>query len=146
MPFRKRKDVDLYLYADPCQHFAYDLRLQLPSLRSNDFNFEFGFTATNAKVPFKVQGRTVRLKNDITFRFNFTIRDTRTVQRKIDEINTVTSGNLNIQLRPTVSYVLNQKLNLQVYFERNVNEPRVSNSFKRSNTGFGVQVRFSLSD
>ncbi len=119
---------------------------QVTEQRSSDFSFEFGLTKNNFKVPFRIQGRTVRLKNDLTFRFNFTLRNSKTVQRKIAEINTVTSGNFNIQFRPTLSYVLNQRLNIQVYFERNVNEPRVSNSFKRSNTGFGTQVRFSLSD
>ncbi len=74
----------------------------------------------------------------------FTVRDTKTVQRKIDDVSTVTNGNINYQFRPTMSYVMNNKLNLTMYFERNINQPKVSNSFNRATTAFGFQLRFSL--
>ncbi len=118
---------------------------QVTELRSSDISFDIGFTKDKFKLPFKVQGRTVTLENDIQFRMSFTIRDTKTIQRKIEETNAITNGNLNFQLRPTVSYVLNQKLNLTMYFERNINEPRLTNSYRRTSSAFGVQLRFSLS-
>jgi len=117
---------------------------QITEVKSKDVGFDFGYTTSNFTLPFRVQGRTVSLKNDLTFRMNFSIRDTRTVQRRIEEGSTITNGNVNFQLRPNISYVLNQRLNLQVYFERNLNEPKVTNSFKRATTSFGVQIRFSL--
>jgi len=117
---------------------------QITELKSNDLSVDLGFTKANMKLPFKVRGRTVSLNNDLTFKFNFTLRDTKTVQRKIDEVNTVTAGNINFQLRPQISYVLNQRLNLNFYFERNVNTPRVTSSFPRSTTAIGAQIRFSL--
>jgi cell surface protein SprA len=117
---------------------------QVTELNSNDLAFDFGYTKSNMKMPFTYQGQTIVLKNDIQFRLNFSIRDTKTVQRKIEEINTITAGNINFQLRPTVQYMINQRLNVTLYFERNINEPRISNTFKRSTSAFGVQVRFSL--
>jgi len=117
---------------------------QITELNSNDIAVAFGFTKANMKLPFKVQGAVVTLKNDLTFKFNFTLRDTKTVQRKIDEINTITAGNTNFQLRPQLGYVLNERLNLNLYFERNINTPRITSSYPRSTTQFGVQVRFSL--
>jgi cell surface protein SprA len=117
---------------------------QITELKSNDLSVDLGFTKANMKLPFKVRGRTVSLNNDLTFKLNFTLRDTKTVQRKIDEVNTVTAGNINFQLRPQISYVLNQRLNLNFYFERNVNTPRVTSSFPRSTTAIGAQIRFSL--
>ena len=122
---------------------------QVTELNSKDVGLDIGYTKKNFKLPWRVQGRTQTLKNDLTFRMNFTIRDTMTLQRKIDDtdnsdINTVTSGNINLQLRPNISYVLNERLNIQFYFERSINEPRVSNSFRRSTTAFGTQIRFSL--
>jgi hypothetical protein len=44
-----------------------------------------------------------------------------------------------------VSYLINQKLRVQGYVERSVNEPLVTNSFKRSTTRVGVKVLFNLS-
>lgn len=117
---------------------------QVTELRSNDIVFGLGFTKANFKLPFRSQGRVITLKNDLTFRLDFTIRDTETIQRRINELSTVTNGSLNLQLRPNFSYVLNEKLNLQFYFERNINEPKISTSFRRATTRMGVQVRFSL--
>lgn len=117
---------------------------QVTELNSKDVSFELGYTKNNVKLPFRSQGRTIVLKNDVTFRMNVTVGDTKTIQRKIGDLNTVTNGNVNFQLRPNISYVVNQKLTLQGYFERTVNEPQVTNSYPRSTTRFGIQVRFSL--
>jgi cell surface protein SprA len=117
---------------------------QITELSSKDLSFEFGFTKNNMRLPFKSEGRLIVLKNDLTFRMNLTMSDTRTIQRKVDELNVVTNGNINFQLRPNISYVVNQKLNLQLYYEQTVNEPQVSNAYRRSTTRFGLQVRFSL--
>nr|MDQ3392955.1 cell surface protein SprA [Bacteroidota bacterium] len=117
---------------------------QITELNSNDVLLDFGYTKTGMKLPFKIQGETVTLDNDITFRMGLTIRDTKSIQRKIDEVNTITNGNINFQLRPTVNYVVNQKLSVMLYFERTINEPRITNSFRRTTTSFGTQVRFSL--
>ncbi len=117
---------------------------QITELNSSDIAVTFGFTKANMKLPFKVQGAVITLKNDLTFKFNFTLRDTKTTQRKIGEVNTITAGNVNFQLRPQLGYVLSERLNLNLYFERNINTPRITSSYPRSTTQFGVQVRFSL--
>ncbi len=126
----------------------------ITELKSHDMTFSFGFTKAKMKLPFKVDGETLVLNNDVTFKCDFTIRNTRTIQRKLVETdslgsdvrsdNIITSGNINFQLRPTLSYVLNERLNLTAYFERNINEPLISSSFPRRTTAFGIQVRFSL--
>ena len=62
----------------------------------------------------------------------------------IQEATQSTNGNLSVQIRPTVSYVVNQRLTLQAYFQRELNNPRASNAYKRINTAFGIQVGFSI--
>lgn len=126
-----------------------DIALNIPNaqvteLNSKDVTVEIGYTKNNLKLPFKSQGRTIVLKNDVTFRMNATVSDSRTIQRQINDRNEVTNGNVNFQLRPNVSYVVNQKLTVQAYYERTVNTPQVTTSFPRTTTRFGVQVRFSL--
>ena len=117
---------------------------QVTEVKSNDVVLEVGFTKSNFKLPFKSQGRVITLKNDLTFRMNVTVRDTQTIQRKIDDTNTITDGNLNFQLRPNINYVLNEKLNIQFYFERSINEPKISSTYRRTTTRAGFQLRFSL--
>ena len=125
---------------------------QITEIQGKDFVISLGFTKANVKLPFKIQGRTTTLKNDLDFRMDFSLKDTKTIQRKYNDGLTseeeasseIVGGNINFQLRPNVGYSLNNRLMLQFYYEQNINEPRISNSFKRSTNSFGVQVRFSL--
>lgn len=120
--------------------------VQIQELQNKDWVLDVGYSKTNMKLPFRSKGKIITLKNEVTMRCNFTIRDTQTIQRQIGELGKVTSGNVNLQLRPTISYVLNKRLNLQMYFERTLNEPKVSTSFTRKNTAAGVQLRFNLAE
>lgn len=119
--------------------------VQVTEQNSQDFRFDLGYTKAGVKVPFKVQGRQEVLNNDLTIRVSTRIVDTNTVQRKIEGENTLTNGNLNIQIRPSIGYVINQKLNIQFYFDRTINDPKVSTAFRRSSTSFGGQLTFNLS-
>ena len=126
-----------------------DLMLNISNAEVSEQNnkevaFDLGYTKNNLALPFKSQGRTIVLKNDVTFKFTVSITNGKTIQRKIDRPAAVTSGTINYQFRPNISYVVNQKLTLQAYFERTINEAVVSTTSRRANTKFGIQVRFSL--
>lgn len=118
---------------------------QVTEQKSNDFGINIGYTKAGIKIPFKIQGQQKILKNDLQFRMDAKVVDTRQIQRKIDEKSTITNGNLNFQIRPTVSYLINQNLNLTFYFDRTINDPMITTAFKRSSTSFGGQLRFNLS-
>jgi cell surface protein SprA len=117
---------------------------QVTELNNRDWSFELGYTKNNMKLPFRDQGRVLTLKNDVTFKVNVSVNNSLTIQRKIEDTNTITNGNLNLQIRPNVSYVINQKLNLQIYYDRNVNQPHVSNSYPRTTTRFGAKIMYNL--
>ena len=117
---------------------------QVTAQKAGDVTFEYGFTKTDLKLPFKSRGRPVVLKNDLQFRLSFSIKDTKTVQRKIEEENITTNGQLTYRLRPSVNYALNKKLNIEIYYERNSNDPKISTQYKRNTTQIGFKLRFSL--
>lgn len=117
---------------------------QVTEQKSNDFGLTLGYTKAGVKIPFKFQGRQSVLKNDLQFKLDSKVVSTTQIQRKIEEGSTVTSGNLNISIRPTISYLINQNLNLTLYFDRTINDPRVTTAYKRTSTAFGGQLRFNL--
>ncbi len=117
---------------------------QITEVNSKDWSVEFGYIKNNMKMPFRQQGRTITLKNDINFRLNFSITNNVTIQRKIDDVSTITNGNINIQIRPNISYAVNNKLNIQLYVDRNVNDPLVTNSYRRATTRVGTKILFNL--
>ncbi len=118
---------------------------QITEMNGKDWSFEMGFTKNNMRLPFRDQGRIITLKNDVTFKMTMSVTSSETIQRTMDQGSTVTNGNINFQLRPNISYVVNKKLTLQAYVERTTNDPLVSNSYFRATTKAGVKVVFNLS-
>jgi len=117
---------------------------QVTEMRNSDFSIDFGYSKDKLKLPFKYKGNIIVLDNEIEFRLNFIIRNTSTVQRKMDEENIITNGNYNFQLRPNINYTVNNRVNLIIYYDRIINKPIVSNSFPRYSTTFGARLRLSL--
>lgn len=145
---RAQNDMQININYNKGRDLALNLsNAQVTENRTNDITVDIGYTKAKMKLPFniKIKGMGNTLDNDVTMRMAFTLRDTRTVQRKIGEGSIVTAGNMNLQLKPTISYVVNKRSNIQLYFERTINDPRVSNSFRRTSTAFGVQFRYNMS-
>lgn len=129
MDYRKRRDVGLNLS-----------NAQVTEQRNDDITLDVGFTKKDIKVPFSKKV----LKNDVTFRLAFTLRNSRTVQHKLEEGSIATNGNMNLQFKPTIDYDINDRTKLQCYFERSINDPVISNSPKRATTAFGFRLTFNL--
>lgn len=115
---------------------------QVQEMQSNDVVVGIGMIKSGFKIPFT---KLPPLKNELNAKMDFVISDRRIIQRKFEQSSIVTSGNLNLQLRPNITYAISQRLNMMVYFERIINEPKISSSYRTSSTRFGVQLRFTLS-
>jgi cell surface protein SprA len=120
----------------------------ISELINKDWVVTLGATKNNVRIPFKVNGKTVRLKNDMTFTANFTLRDQRATLRKFGDTIAIpgvpTAGQLMLQFRPQIQYAVDKKLSLSLYFERMLNDPYVNTSFRRATTQGGIQIRYSL--
>src|SRR5690606_8030327 len=108
---------------------------QIREENNQDFVFGIGFVKSGVKIPkFLTKGQTKTLKNELNVRLDFTLRDTKGVQRQIEQQATVTTGGLNWQIKPTVTYNLSTRVSLQFYFERTYMNPKISSSYKRTTT------------
>jgi cell surface protein SprA len=119
---------------------------QIAELFNRDVTITLGLTRNNVRIPFRINGEFKKLKNDLQFQCNFTIRDTRAIQRRFDEPPTAIAGNYNFQLRPQLNYTVSKLWSLQLYFDRTFNNPYVLNSFRRATTAGGIQVRFNVAE
>ena len=121
---------------------------QVAEYSSDDFVFNFGFKKNNVKLPLRGRdGKVITLKNDLNLQFNFTIRDIKAIQRRLDGDPQPTQGNYNLQLGPRISYQVNKRVIMNFYIDHLVNTPFVTNfSFPRKTTTGGLNVRFALSD
>ena len=87
----------------------------------------------------------MKLDNDVTFRFDFSLRDDATANSKLDQKTSFgTAGQKVIRIAPSIKYIVNQRVDLTFYYEQNRTIPKISNAFPITNTRAGLQIRISL--
>ncbi len=123
---------------------------QLSEVRSTGYTIALSWRKRGFPLPFKLKlgkGKepTKKLENDIRFQLDFSIRDDVNSNSKLDQANAfATGGQKVITIRPTIDYVLSNRVNIQLYFDQRRVNPYISNSAPSVNTRAGVQVRISL--
>jgi cell surface protein SprA len=116
---------------------------QLAENRSEEFTI--GINWRRKGVPLIRNLFNMKLENDVTFRFDFSLRDDATANSKLDQQTSFgTAGQKVIRIAPSILYFVNQRVQMELYFEQNRNIPKISNSFPITNTRGGVKVRISL--
>ena len=120
---------------------------QLTEMRSNEFVIGTGYRFKS--VPFKVRslatGKTVNLKSDLNVKLDFSIRDNKTILRRIEERdNEISTGTRQISINASADYMISQKLNIRLFFDQTISKPHVSAQIPTSNTNAGISLRFTL--
>ncbi|MGZ8551685.1 MAG: T9SS outer membrane translocon Sov/SprA, partial [Chitinophagaceae bacterium] len=120
---------------------------QLAENRSTEMTFGFNWRKKGLPLlkNLKFGKKGTKLDNDVTFRFDFSVRDDATANSKLDQGQSFgTAGQKVIRIAPSIDYILNNRVSLKLYFEQNRNIPKISNAFPITNTRGGLQVRISL--
>jgi len=86
-----------------------------------------------------------KMSSDLNLRMDLSIRDNIALIRKIeDEVNQLTSGQKITTLKFTADYVLSDRFNMQLFYDRALNKPYISLSYPTTTSNFGVSFSFSL--
>jgi cell surface protein SprA len=122
---------------------------QLSEVHSTEITFGMRWRKRGFPLPFKVKiGKgeaSSKLDNDITFALDFSVRDDVNSNSRLDQSNAfATGGQRVVSIRPTIDYVMSNRVNIQLYFDQRRLNPYVSNSAPSVNTRGGVQIRISL--
>ncbi|MEY3059113.1 MAG: cell surface protein SprA, partial [Bacteroidota bacterium] len=122
---------------------------QLSEVRSTEVTFGMRWRKRGFPLPFRIKfGKkepTGKLENDITFSLDFSIRDDINSNSRLDQANAfATGGQRVVSIRPTIDYVISNRVNIQLYFDQRRLNPYVSNAAPSVNTRAGVQIRISL--
>ena len=120
------------------------LNSQLAQENQNTVVFGFGYKTQNFRFPFGLFNNTI-LKNDLTFKIDFSLRDDKVLIYQADVPGAqVSSGAQNITYRPEIDYVINQRFNLNVFYDSNITRPYTSQSFNTAFTNFGIDLKLLL--
>lgn len=120
---------------------------QLTEVSSEEYILGAGYTFKNVTFPIRFGKNKKKIKSDLNFRVDFSLRDNRTMIRKMEEdLNQATSGQKLISIKVNADYVINQRFNIRLFYNGAINEPVVSTSFPTQNHGAGLSLRFTLAD
>ncbi|MFO8236370.1 MAG: cell surface protein SprA [Bacteroidales bacterium] len=121
---------------------------QITETLSEEYTVSLGYRFENFNLIVDFGGQEQAMDNDLNLKTNFKLRENLTILRKLDEDvdDQITAGQKNIVIGVSADYALSNRFNVKAFFDRNVNEPKISRSYPTANTNFGFSLRFSLSE
>jgi cell surface protein SprA len=118
---------------------------QLTQITNDEIVIGTGYRFDEVQIVLRTGGQQRELKSDLNLRADLSIRDTKTIMRKIvEETHEPIAGQKIFTLKFTADYVLSDRFNLRVFYDRIVNKPFVARTFPTYNTKFGFSLRFTL--
>ncbi len=123
---------------------------QLTEVVSNELVFGAGYRIQDLKFMIRSlggggSGRRQQVRSDLNLKLDFSMRENKTVLRRIDEdLDNVSAGQSIISILASAEYMMNQNLTTRVFFERTSTNPFISNQFRNSSTFGGISLRFTL--
>lgn len=116
---------------------------QITELKGTEITIGTGYRFQNVKFPIKI-GKKQPI-SDINARVEFSLRDNKTIIRKIDQNQTqLTAGQRYIAIKGSADYVLNKQFTIRFYYDRVMTNPYISTSFPTMNQNVGFAVRVNL--
>lgn len=120
------------------------LNSQLAQQNERIIVFGFGYHTKNFHFPFGWFSGAGK-DNDVNFKLDFSLRDNKTLIYRPDvEQAEISSGAQNITVRPSIDYVINQRFNLNLFYDSNITRPYTSQTFNTAFTNFGINLKLLL--
>lgn len=123
---------------------------QLSEVRSTEFKIGMGYRKRGLKFPFKLpkflsKDNGKKLDGEANFQLDFTIRDNVTANSRLDQdANFATGGSKDITISPKINYTLNNRVQIELFFDQRRIKPYISSSAPITNTNAGARIRISL--
>ncbi len=118
---------------------------QVTEIAGSEFIIGVGYRFKDVKLNVSSGGRRQQLKSDLNVKLDLSVRDNKTVLRRLDEeINQISTGNRMVSINSSADYVINQRFNVRLFFDKTITNPFVSSQFPNSTTNAGVSLRFTL--
>ncbi len=119
---------------------------QLTEVYGNEYVMGAGYRFEEVPLIFQAEdGGKKAIKSDLRLTVDFSLRDNTTVLRKlVEDSNDIIAGQLISTIKTAADYRINEQVTIRLFFDRTLNSPKVSRTFRTTNTSFGFSVRFEL--
>jgi cell surface protein SprA len=118
---------------------------QIADARTDELVVGAGYRFDNVQINIRTGGTQRALKSDLNVRLDLSIRDNKTLARKlVEDVNQPVVGQKVFTIGATADYILSDRFNLSIFVDHTRNNPFVANTFPTSNTNFGFSLKFTL--
>ena len=119
---------------------------QLIESATNEFVLGAGYVLKDFDVILRLKSdKQTKVKNDLKLSADISYKDIKTLLRKVDEdITQASSGNKLFTLKVIADYVFSSKVNIQLFYNKQMSTPLISSSYPVSSSDFGVSFKFML--
>lgn len=118
---------------------------QLTETVSNEYTVGVGYRFTQMDLIIKTKKSQQVYSNDLNIRADFSYRKNLTLLRQLDEDkDQLTAGQSAFTIKTYADYMLSDRFQMRIFFDKIINTPFTSLSFPTSNTNIGVSFRFTL--
>ena len=108
---------------------------QITEVKGYEYVLGLGYRVQGVQLLFNAGGGQQNVSSDLDLRADISIRNNKTIIIRIEEqSNQPTSGQSLITLKFTADYVVNNRVNLKLFYDQVVTDYVVSSSFPTSNT------------
>jgi cell surface protein SprA len=120
---------------------------QLTETLSNEYTVGVGYRFTQMDLIIKTKKSQKAYSNDLNVRADISFRKNKTVLRQLDDNESqLTAGQSAFSIKTYADYMLSDRFQMRVFFDKILNNPFTSLSFPTSNTNIGVSFRFTLAN
>ncbi len=120
---------------------------QLTEVLTSEYILGVGYRFTHMDLIIKTKNSQRAYSNDLNIRADVSYRKSKTILRQLDsDDNQITAGQGNFTIKTYADYRLSDKFEMRVFYDRVLNDPFTSLSYRTTNSNFGVSFRFTLSN
>ena len=132
--YRKSRTVTLNMTSD-----------QVADVRNNEITVGMGYRFDDVHIIINTGGTQKDLKSDLNLRLDFSLRDNKTLARKLAEnVNQPVAGQKVLTIGGTADYQMSDRFSIQLYADHTINNPFVSTTYPTWDTNFGFSLKFTL--
>lgn len=104
-----------------------------------------GYRVSDFEVSISSANGSKTYSSNLDLNLDVSIRKTASAIRSLEEnTHQPISGSTDISIKTSADYVLSERINLQLFYDRMVKKFEVANSFDTANSSFGIRLRFSF--
>lgn len=121
--------------------------MQISENLNNETVIGVGYAFADVPVFLRnLSGVSRSVNTQLTIDGDLSIRDTRAFIRRIGETPQASGGQRVVTLGLSARYVINNNFTIRTFYDRVVNDPFVSSSYKTTNSSLGFSLQFALTE